>query len=431
MLTLALAGLTAGGTGCALVEPGAGEQVLADRPAAAGDAEPDRPAAAPAALAPPPAAAPASTPPAAPAAALPSSRKPDPAALLQVVEQLHASGALDDAARRELIANLEQSDPAIWPQLMEYFQASLALRHRPSPAAVEAREGAAAAAPQQPVPPAAQRPPDEPALRPAQVAAEIQAQAPPPELSVEAPPAAPPQFVAAIDHWREHLTAAIHDLEESVDADSGRAHAQHQAALRLLYLIDGQREAALRPLPGAPPAEQEFWSNQLYGLSSYLDEGATPDRRRRATQALVHLRQATSRLSELAQVRIKNLALCTKVAGFGDFQRFERYAFAPGQEVVVYAEVENLHSQASAQGLRTALQCKVQVLTGQGERVADEAFRVSEERRATPRHDFFLSRNFWLPKQLAAGAYRLQLTVEDELGQTVDQGTLDLTIGQP
>ncbi len=54
-----------------------------------------------------------------------------------------------------------------------------------------------------------------------------------------------------------------------------------------------------------------------------------------------HLRSGVKALATLGPLRVRNLAFCTKVSGFGDFREFESYTFKPGQQVLLYVEIED------------------------------------------------------------------------------------------
>jgi hypothetical protein len=61
--------------------------------------------------------------------------------------------------------------------------------------------------------------------------------------------------------WQKRLSAAIAALESELrDAPQSAPGVDLQARLRMLYLLADRREDALRPIPSAPPAVQEFWS---------------------------------------------------------------------------------------------------------------------------------------------------------------------------
>jgi hypothetical protein len=420
-----------------------------------------------------------------------------------MVEQLHASGKLDEAAKAELVANLEKSDPAIWPQLMSYFQASLDARrseHRPVDveAATPDESSSSPTRATRDIRPTAYNPlraprtavadrrltdereldneapatratyvdrrlsddrefDDEPAPRaavvdrrlreepsaprpaPARRAAHVERESidetPPPDLAERISNASTydvtsaSDATSASDDWQKHLQAATEALAaELADERGERRSVESQARLRLLHLAAGERDDALRPLTGANSAVQDFWSKQVYGLAAWLDTSRTANGQRRATEAVAHLREAADRLAEAANLRVRNLALCTKVSGFGDFRRFEKHEFNPGQEVVVYAEVENFASRQSGDGCQTELACTIELLDRHGERVAEKQLKVRDDRLQHPRRDLFVSANFWMPQRLAVGSYTLQLRVEDQLAEKTDQASLELTI---
>jgi hypothetical protein len=46
----------------------------------------------------------------------------------------------------------------------------------------------------------------------------------------------------------------------------------------------------------------------------------------------------------------------------------------------------------------------------------------------TPKHEFFLTKLFFLPDTITSGHYTLQFTVEDTLGHKLGQSSTELTI---
>ncbi len=143
----------------------------------------------------------------------------------------------------------------------------------------------------------------------------------------------------------------------------------------MLYLIAGRRDDAMRPIAGLAPAEQEFWTKELYGLATYLDTGRTADPQRRATEAALHLNEAVARLGELASPVVHNLAFCQEVTSFGQFKKFPQYEFKPGDEVLLYCEVDHLKNESTDRGYHTAIKSSYQILDGRGSRVAEQEVR--------------------------------------------------------
>ncbi len=228
--------------------------------------------------------------------------------------------------------------------------------------------------------------------------------------------------------WQTHLTAAIRAIErESKAGSSQESDVALQARLRMLYLLAGHRDEAMRPLPAAPQAAQDYWSSQIYGLSTWMDTEKTPDMGRRAAATKRILDEALTQLGESAPLTLRNLTFCTDVYHFGSFAAVKSAEFSAGQKVLLYAEVDNLHTESSAKGYRWAVKIDGQIFDGHGNRLADCGSSTAEETYKTPRHDFFVSKLYYLPR-LVPGRYTLQLTIEDTLGHKVGQSSIDFTI---
>ena len=229
--------------------------------------------------------------------------------------------------------------------------------------------------------------------------------------------------------WRAHLSEAIRALESSVppSSQSPRDLAQH-ARLRMLYLAGSRRDDALRPIPSAAAAVQDFWSKELYGLATLLDTELISEPSRRTAEAKRHLSEAVASLGESSPLVVGNLAFVTEVESYGNFKPFEKYEFAPGQKVLLYAEMENFLSKETARGFHTALKSSYQVFDSRGQRVADHEFRTNEECCCSRRRDFFIGYEFFMPEKIYPGKYTLQLTVADLNSQKIGQSSIEFTV---
>ena len=397
--------------------------------------------------------------------------------------ELQQMGTLDPAARESLMADLKQTDPALWPLMMQQFRAYAAYRHQAEQhdkaAAEQNRPTAVAAAPQSiagpSVPPASVASPvavprrglasrrggtgcpirsEHCSIRPTvasavtvavAVAVAIAGAVPSPTDGAPGkPPFRGPQAgpngqviqasynAAAPIDWQAHLAAAIHQLEaESKGAAKSDTAVAQQAYLRMLYLLAGRRNDALSPIPGASPAAQDYWSKQLYGLATWLDTDHTPDGARRAAETKRILSEAMMRLGEAAPLVVHNMAFCSSVQSFGSTTPFRKAEFAPGQEVLLYAEVENYTVEPTQRGFHTALRSSYQIFDARGQRIADHEFPATEEYCQSPRHDFFIGYKFFLPKRIYNGKHTLQLTIEDLKSHKVGQSSIDLSIKDP
>jgi hypothetical protein len=228
--------------------------------------------------------------------------------------------------------------------------------------------------------------------------------------------------------WQAHLSSAIATLEAELARGGGTDRAALEAKLRLLYLAAGRRDEALRSRQGTSMNEQEFWSKEIYGLAALIDTAKEPDAQRRAAVAAPHLRQAAERLGEIGGLAVKNLHFCTEVKGYGSFVSFPQDEFRPGQEALLYCEVENFSSKLTEKGYHTALKARYQVFDATGNRVAEKDLGLKDEQCQNRRRDFFVPYFLWMPKQVPSGKYQLKLTLEDvHAGQTAE-ATIEFAI---
>ncbi len=172
-------------------------------------------------------------------------------------------------------------------------------------------------------------------------------------------PAAEASAVVAASHvspetapagdWREPLGAAIERLEAAAgQAPRTTGELRDQTMLRMLYLAAGRRDDALRPISGLSPSREDFWREELLGLSTYLDDSQLAEDRR-AGLAREHISAAAGELGDLAPLEVRNLAFCESITGFGIYQDIHDPQFQPGQQVLLYAEIKNFRSTSTDQ----------------------------------------------------------------------------------
>jgi hypothetical protein len=178
----------------------------------------------------------------------------------------------------------------------------------------------------------------------------------------------------------------------------------------------------------ASPGEEEFWTKELYGLSLLLDEDSARTPAQRAMLAAEQLRQAAERLGETGGLVLKNLHFCTEVKGYGTFVGFAQDEFRPGQEVLLYCEVDNFQSKLTDRGYHTALKASYQIFDSAGSRVAEKDLGLKDEHCQNRRRDFFVPYFLWMPKQVPAGKYQLKLTLEDVHSATTAETTIPFSI---
>ncbi|HEY2252669.1 MAG TPA: hypothetical protein VGH74_16460 [Planctomycetaceae bacterium] len=237
---------------------------------------------------------------------------------------------------------------------------------------------------------------------------------------------------------REQLARLISAMETEAFAEQpGETEAEKlafikkQVDLRMLYLISGQHERALQAIPGVDPADQEFWQQEFWGHTNYFDVGSMPSSNERAAQTVTQLTNAVLRLQEKASLELRNVTFCHKISNFGNFEKYPREEFSPGQEVLLYAEVANIHSEPIPDGkFRTSLKSTIEVYHhgAQGQLIERIDLPEAIDICRTHRRDYFHSYQYTIPAKLALGPHLLKLTVEDQLSRRVATYTLNFTV---
>ncbi|MEX1095499.1 MAG: hypothetical protein WED34_05585 [Planctomycetales bacterium] len=201
--------------------------------------------------------------------------------------------------------------------------------------------------------------------------------------------------------------------------------------LRLLYLMAGQQGRAMVAIPNIEPSDQEFWMQAFWALNNYFDQSGIPDRQDRAGQTVAQLRTAIRKLQEQARLDLRNVTFCHKISSYGNYERFDRDEFNPGQPVLVYAEVGNFTSEATADGLyRTMLKSTIEVYKAgrDGDLVERLTFPATEDLCRNHRQDYFHSYEFTIPPRASLGPHVLKLTVEDQLSRKLATYSVNFTV---
>jgi len=229
--------------------------------------------------------------------------------------------------------------------------------------------------------------------------------------------------------WQKLVQKAAQDLSKRVSASPNTTAEVHQhVSLRLLRLLSGDTEKALEPIPHIPPAEQDYWSRQIFAIATYLDHHSQPDDKRRAAASVAHLDEAVSHLRELGSLSLRNLSFCKNVYGYGAFEPFETDIFTSGQQVSLYVEVENYHSTSSEKGYCTLLGATYELLDEKGKRVSGGEFPDVDDCCRSRRRDFHIQLGLALPANLAPGRYRVEVVVKDRQSEKLGHATVPFEI---
>ncbi len=230
------------------------------------------------------------------------------------------------------------------------------------------------------------------------------------------PQPTPEERLAVILRHRDELIAS---LEAEVKLRSGKQDVdgelpRMQQQLRLLYLLAERPDDAVGEIESLPAAEQEAFKQLMFGLSTWL--AAQEDRRPtlRNARVLRSLNDAAGQLAAAAKLDVRNLRFCEGVEGFGWYKEFPTAQFRAKQQVILYAEVDNFASEKKGpETYETELAVSYQIFDDRGTLVDERELPLDKEVCKNQRRDYFLAYRIYLPDGIAAGRYRLELTVED------------------
>ena len=238
------------------------------------------------------------------------------------------------------------------------------------------------------------------------------------------PPALPEPAVLHVEKAPPDpkLVAALRCLLEKRSAD----------ALELLQNYDGaSRELLLTLLP----------------LAARVGDGGLDHATPQETAVLLEqLRQLETVLRPHAALALGKVCFCRKVNGFGDCEPWpENHVFRAGAEgdrgewVQVYAEVRNFTSRPQGASYEISLAGAGDIRDAQNRLAAHLDFPVCVKHSQTPRQDYFVNFQFYLPSPMPPGRYTLHVLVKDVLNPAAGDDasprsaarSLDFLVGAP
>jgi hypothetical protein len=304
----------------------------------------------------------------------------------RAVSRLNGVGELDAATQATLLSILENTNPQDWPAAIDAFTASLEV-HRPAkPSVPRAQASVVQVAAVEPKP-------AEPLMFPAPGEPEPLPAVDPP-LAFPAPPAPPvtePATIAFVEAARpvgpepRMLPAPVPPADES-----GEASEPSVASDPLVVIEPLGAEEPLRPddLPALepPPAVAE------------------------------------------PRLAICNACFVTRVRAWGVVDRFPEATFRPGQDVIVYFELDAPTARESAAGHTTSIDTIFRLVAADGRQIGQWDFEPIDQTSHAPRRDYFARYFLRIPETATAGPCRLEFMVTDLVTGTSTQAHLDLDV---
>lgn len=234
--------------------------------------------------------------------------------------------------------------------------------------------------------------------------------------------------------WEDAVRTAIRGIESEI---TNTGNPERKSLLeknsRLLSLTVGDINSAMEPVQGVDKHVQQYLQHSMQAWNDITDPDGHPESRKRATLALHSQRKATQHLAATSDLQVTQATFCTAVESFGDITEFSEFRFQPGQEVLLYFEVDNFVSLKIPDGenLETHLRGSYKIVdAATGHPVEEQSLKEDRHVSRIPRRDYFMVYRIWMPKTIAPGKYSMRLSVEDVNGRKFGEADIDFRIGE-
>jgi len=228
-----------------------------------------------------------------------------------------------------------------------------------------------------------------------------------------------PVVVAAFAESLESSAAAASEAEAVVAAAEPQPHVAAKP--------DPDRSVTPAPEPPLPPAAVEPASSPAPHGDDAVTAEPAPVPVVAAAQPVVGAPSAPEPSDE-PSFAVRHACFASRVRAWGDLDRFTESRFTPGQEVIVYIELDHLSSGQSPAGHTTCIDAKLALLDADGDALREWTFEPIAETCPTPRHDYFARYVIRMPESVPHGGCRLSVAVVDTLAGRTATTTLPLEV---
>ncbi|MBL6829879.1 MAG: hypothetical protein ISQ70_00525 [Pirellulales bacterium] len=350
-------------------------------------------------------------------------------ALDSAVTRLAAVGRLDAEARQMLLETLESTSQEDWPIVIESFASSLEEIAKGNDAIEQVAETLEAEADDAVVP-------EDEVPADALVAVVDSDEMPAEETVAAVDPEEMPaeEMVAAVDP--EEVTelaeaAETSDVEAVVEPPAETiseltAPVEEPAEPSLIAVSDTDTAAEAQPEASTSDASPGLLADRVTSAIRELPVSETPALS--PVETMQRLEEALAVARRQAPLRVGNPCFAWQVRAWGDVERCDVSRFHTGQQVIVYFEVENLTSDVQPDGHATKLDTELRLVNVSGECLHEWSFPPLAESCPAPRRDYFARYILEVPDGIAPGPLRLEMTVNDLLGQKSADVALPLEV---
>lgn len=182
-----------------------------------------------------------------------------------------------------------------------------------------------------------------------------------------------------------------------------------------LQVFAGKSNDQLTGFDELDPQHQLAFEHQLNALKLLMASNPSPEQLALVQEefqlAAKHLAQSSGKL------KLSNLEFCQQIESYGRFIPFEGNRFAPGQQVLLYCEVDHFVPAEQDGMFETRIQGQFQIIDADNNVLVDQALPLDTQLSRNRLRDYYVGYHMTLPRQLPTGSYRLQVTLEDTVSK--------------
>lgn len=221
-------------------------------------------------------------------------------------------------------------------------------------------------------------------------------------------------------NWRDSLEAAGEHLREELKSGQiGEDDAKNLTVfLEILDSVDGDNRSLVSLVSKIKDLKESLPPHHYNALRTVIAQTKIDGSSGQQLDDL--FRQALDVVSETSDLGIKKAAICNEVTGFGKFKQFESNRFSPGDEVLIYCEIENFSTEDIDGEDGEVHQCEfnaqIQFVNGQGETDHVQSLAKITDQSKSNRRDFYILFRIRIP-DLSNGDHSLQVQIQDKVGR--------------
>ncbi|MDR2116540.1 MAG: hypothetical protein LBP87_09175 [Planctomycetaceae bacterium] len=212
--------------------------------------------------------------------------------------------------------------------------------------------------------------------------------------------------------WESLVRMGANQLRNKIEqTPHGRTFA-NEGRLRILEMLLGNRNEAVKPIFGVDKPINEFMANQMLGFTAFLDETGIPEQRIRNTNALFRFDESLMELRKVCPIKLRKVQFVKEWDTFGCFIPRNEDCRA-GEKLELYMELENPTIRHTQLGYNVSATVSYEIR----DRAANVLQKVDhiavQETTPSQKRDYCIGLWVLLPEKIPPGQYQLRISVTD------------------